>query len=276
MSAADSFPRASAWFRPLRVAARTGSTNADLLAVIDRPGAAPEFSAIASLDQHAGRGRRGRIWSAEPGTVLAVSVALRPAAAGIPRTEYGGIPLVVGLAVREAVSGVAGATRLKWPNDVRIGGKKVAGILCEVSASLAVVAGVGINLDVPGRALQRDGALLDGITALNRHSASPVESDPLLASLGEALHTRWEAFRGAGGSLSRSGLLAEYRECCESIGASVRIELSGGRRVVGDCVDVDQAGRIVIDAGDGPVAYTAGDVVHLRPSDSPPSRAAQA
>src|SRR5690606_6885391 len=126
-----------------------GSTNDEALkAVATR---APSGSVWLARSQSSGRGRRGNSWRAAPGESLLVSCLVRY---GGPFERLFGLSLVVGLAVREVVesklpSWGVGA-RIKWPNDVFVGGKKVAGVLVETRAAqsgeIGIVVGVGLNL----------------------------------------------------------------------------------------------------------------------------------
>jgi BirA family biotin operon repressor/biotin-[acetyl-CoA-carboxylase] ligase len=107
---------------------------------------APEGAVVLADHQRAGRGRRGRAWSAPPGAALLFSVVLRPP---IPVARWPELGLAAGCAVAEAVDTVAEVgARLKWPNDVLAGGRKLAGVLAEGLAGPdpAVVLGIGINV----------------------------------------------------------------------------------------------------------------------------------
>jgi BirA family biotin operon repressor/biotin-[acetyl-CoA-carboxylase] ligase len=104
----------------------------------------PEGAVAVAEHQTAGRGRSGRTWVDVPGASLLLSVLLRPAAPAVRLPE---LSLVVGLAVAEAIEAETGAAALlKWPNDVVVDDRKVAGILLEV-ADAAVVCGIGVNVD---------------------------------------------------------------------------------------------------------------------------------
>src|SRR5262249_7217250 len=109
---------------------------------------APDGSVVIADSQAAGRGRRGRVWHDEPGASLLVSIVLRPR---VEPARLRTLSLTAGIAVAEALERATGlAARLKWPNDVLVDSKKIAGILLEsrLSATLpAVVAlGIGVNL----------------------------------------------------------------------------------------------------------------------------------
>jgi len=107
---------------------------------------APEWSAILAQRQTAGRGRHGHAWVSPAGN-LHLSVLLRPA---LPAPSWGVLPLVAGLAVCEAVSELGVAAHLKWPNDVLVRGRKLAGILVEAVSGArgleSAVVGVGVNV----------------------------------------------------------------------------------------------------------------------------------
>lgn len=119
------------------------STN-DRLRELARKGARP-FTVVTAEEQTAGRGRGGRAWHSPPGKGLWISVLLGPGASE-PRTLT---PLLVGLVVARAVEGeIEGDSPvgIKWPNDVMVRGRKVAGVLCESLGESGVVAGVGVNV----------------------------------------------------------------------------------------------------------------------------------
>src|SRR6266567_45016 len=105
-------------WRDVEVAARTGSTNADLLA--RALGGEPEGAVLAAEEQSAGRGRMGRSWVSPPRAALTFSLLVRPAA--VPPARRGWLSLLTGVAVAEAVTSVTGVqAKLKWPNDVLAG-----------------------------------------------------------------------------------------------------------------------------------------------------------
>ena len=259
----------------MRVVASTGSTNADLLAAA-RSGAAAGV-VLAAEAQTSGRGRLGRRWVSPPRAALTFSVLLRPREA--PAAARGWVPLLAGVAVAAALRAATGLdTRLKWPNDVLVGGAKVAGILAEQSGD-AIVVGTGIN--VSGR---RDELPAAGATSLALAGAACPDREQLLVSvLGELEHwylawlggaaeprtgpgARPSARPGArpGADPDACGLRPEYRRLSGTLGHPVRVLLPGGQVLAGTAQDVDEAGRLIVLGASGPVAVSAGDVVHLR------------
>ena len=136
----DRLVAGSPW--PVEVLDQAGSTNA-LLAERARAGADPQ--ALVAEHQTAGRGRLDRTWETPPRAALTFSVLLRPA---VEADRWPWLPLLVGYAVRETLPASAEAS-LKWPNDVLIGDRKVAGILVERVESRsgpAAVVGIGLNV----------------------------------------------------------------------------------------------------------------------------------
>ncbi|HXZ65258.1 MAG TPA: biotin--[acetyl-CoA-carboxylase] ligase [Streptosporangiaceae bacterium] len=251
----------SALYTSVDVVARTGSTNADLLAAARAGGAAG--SVLVAEQQSAGRGRLERSWHSEPGAGLTFSVLLRPA--GVPPGRRGWLPLLTGVAVAAALAGQAAAEiGLKWPNDVLAdhpgGQRKLAGILAE-QAGDAIVVGVGLNVSATQPELPSDQAtslLLAGGSNLDRQAILAA----VLASL-ERWYLRWVGGAQPGDAAS-SGLRAAYLTACWTVGRDVRVQLPGGRVLTGCASDVDAAGRLLVSTPDGVRAVSAGDVVHVR------------
>lgn len=124
--------------------ATTGSTNDDVFDAI--ASGLPDGVAVVADEQTLGRGRAGRTWTHAPGKGLALSLALHP---GCDVRQAGLVPLAAGLALARAVTALGGSPRLKWPNDVLLGSRKLAGVLCEMRnlpAGPVVIVGVGVNV----------------------------------------------------------------------------------------------------------------------------------
>jgi BirA family biotin operon repressor/biotin-[acetyl-CoA-carboxylase] ligase len=246
------------------VVASTGSTNADLMArAVAVPGFA-EGQVLAAEEQIAGRGRLGRSWSSVPGASLTFSVLLRPAP--VPQERRGWLPLLAGVAVVSAVRAVAGVDAvLKWPNDVLVGERKLAGILAEQSPDgSAVVIGTGLNVATPAAALPVSPAGLPA-TSLLAEGAAVSRETLLIAILGQL--ERWYLAFRADPDPARSGVLDAYRSLCATLGQPVRVQLPVGRVVTGVASDIDSDGRLLIagDSGDSRTPVSAGDVIHVRP-----------
>lgn len=246
-------------WRRLDVVADTGSTNADLIARAQ--GGEDIAGAVLVADhQSRGRGRHGRSWSAPAKSQLIVSVGIDTAP--VPADGWGWLPLVCGVAVVDALHRVAGVSaRLKWPNDVLVDGRKLAGILAEVaSPAAAVVVGVGLNVS-----LTEDELPVPTATSLLLLDSPVLDRTLLLTALLQALSTRVGAWQSAHGP--DAALLEDYRRYSATFGERVRAELPGGGDVVGRAVDIDDTGRLLIDVGTRTVAVSAGDITHLRLAD---------
>lgn len=240
----------------VEVVRQTGSTNADLL----RRGG-PEGQVLVAEEQTAGRGRMGRSWVSQPGAALTFSFLLRPTT--VPPARRGWLPLLTGVAAVAAVRGVAGLdATLKWPNDVLIGDRKLAGILAEQSGDF-VVTGVGLNVATAPDALPSGAGGLRG-TSLAIEGAD-VSREVLLAEILRQLERWYLAFR-EDPSPERAGLLAEYRRLCGTLGRTVRVELPGGRIMSGLAEDIDGDGRLLVRerGAPAPIPVSAGDVIHVR------------
>ena len=156
------------------------------------PGDAPEGALVVADEQTAGRGRLGRSWLAPAGTSLLCSLQLRPAVASERLPELTG---VASRACAEAIAALTGLEPvLKFPNDVLVGGRKVAGILAEARED-RVVLGMGVNVNVPAEALPQD--VDRPATSLLVETGHEVDRAELLAELLERLERRYDAWVSA-------------------------------------------------------------------------------
>jgi BirA family biotin operon repressor/biotin-[acetyl-CoA-carboxylase] ligase len=258
-------------WREVRVVTSTGSTNADLLAGAGQGGPdAAEGLVLVADEQTAGRGRAGRGWWSPARAGLAVSVLLRPGAGPgpVPTSSWSWLPLLAGVALCRVVTLIGGVpARLKWPNDLLLGEAKVAGTLAEVGdGGAAVVLGIGLNVTTTAAELPPpEPAALPG-TSLALAGAGCTDRGTLLRGLLRELGQDYLTWRLADGDAGRSGLRQAYLESCGTIGRTVRVSMPGARELLGDAVDIDGDGRLVIAAVDGSRrCVAAGDVSHLRP-----------
>ncbi len=232
----------------VRRVAETESTNADVAAAA-RDGAA-EGLVIVAGHQTAGRGRLDRTWQAAPGSGLMMSALVRPE--GLDPVRWPWIPLMAGLAVAHAVRGAGLEPSLKWPNDVEISGRKLAGILVERVESMngpAAVIGVGLNV-----AMSSDQLPVPTATSLMLEG-SDAASDDVLMDVLAGLAAHYELLMS-----DAEALHAAYVSACGTVGMNVSVSLPDGTTLTGPATDVDTHGRLVVDGR--PV--TAGDVVHVR------------
>jgi len=230
----------------VRHVTETSSTNSDLLDAVSAGTAGPR-TVLATDHQTAGRGRLDRRWDAPPATNLLVSIALGPVPEVAAEATHRVALAALG-AVRRVVDPASGcAVGLKWPNDLLLDGRKLAGILAQRSATHDVVV-VGLGLNV---AWAPDGA------ARLRDAAGTADVSPPAVL---------EALLGELDSISSSPIAAAYRADLLTIGRQVRVELPAGRAALhGRAVDVDDRGRLVVDDTTGRRhVLDVGDVVHVR------------
>ncbi len=239
------------------VTASTSSTNADLAAAA-RAGAA-EGTVHTTDHQVAGRGRLDRTWESPAGSGLAVSVLLRPTE--VPAGRWVWLPLLVGLAVAATVEECGPSAGLKWPNDVEVDGRKIAGILLErvdTPEGAAAVVGVGLNVS-----LRDDERPVDTATSLLLEEATETDRTVVLRLLLRNLEALYRAWRAAGGDPS-AGVRESYLRRCVTLGSDVRVAMPDGSTLEGRADDVDDLGRLVV----GGTAVSAGDITHVRPAAS--------
>lgn len=226
----------------------TGSTNDDCKQLA-RAGA-DEGTVVLAGRQTAGRGRLGRTWES-PGGGAYLSALLRP---GLSIAELAPLPLATGIAIARALSAL-GATGvgLKWPNDVWLSGRKVAGVLIEISAESDrvewVVAGVGVNVAREAGAREDAAYVCDFVP-----DATP--ASVAAGVLGE-LESVYAQFRVEG----FGPLAGEYGSRSVLAGRDVRVSNAAGRAIAAGRVSgIDDIGRLVVQTPHGTVAVAAGDV----------------
>jgi len=200
------------------------------------------------------RGRLGRRWYAPKGG-LWFTLALGPLRLENPWL----LALAGGLSVAKALTKLAGVeARIKWPNDVLVGGKKVAGVLLEASQleeGLELLLGVGVNVSNPLPSELRATA-----TTLLEETGKAFDPQALLVEILREL-------RGYLSLLAQprsESIISEVRALSATIGRRVRVALPGGGEVKGYAVDVDSLGRLIVKTEDDRVVVLeAGDVEHL-------------
>ena len=237
----------------------TDSTNADLRTAAIA--GAPAGTVLVADHQAAGRGRQGRTWTAPPGTSIAMSVLFRPPPTAASRWTW--LPLITGMAVVDGLTEVADGVdfRLKWPNDVLAGDRKLCGILAErveTSDGPACVLGLGINLGMSAADLPVPTATSLALLLGGRPQPEP---RAVVESVLRQLRRRYDAWAVAA---DLTALAAEYRARSQTLGRRVRVLLGRGAVVEGIARDVDADGRLLVATAAGIRAFSAGDVEHLR------------
>ncbi len=244
---------------------RTGSIDCDLTVLIDVDSTNsylrnhtgdPHRVAVAVTDnQTSGRGRQGRVWSQPAGSGLAMSIRLPDSH---NTTWLSAFPLLVGGVVVDVIGRETGlVASVKWPNDVWVSGKKVAGVLCEVTDA-GVIAGIGINLRYPEESLPTPQS-----TSLHLHT-----------EVGQSLPDRLvhgvvTGLIDAVDQLGQGALPTLVRQVAEktvTIGQSVRVEFPDRSYREGTATGIGRDGSLELLWTDGTTGVViAGDVWHLTP-----------
>ena len=214
----------------------------------------PEGLVVVAEEQTSGRGRFDRRWISWPGDSLSFSVLLKPSSDQLPHVN-----MAATLAVSKAVAGLIGRTpSIKWPNDVRIGGKKVAGILIETDTGIgrlryAVVGiGVNVNLDASGHP-----EIASTATSVSAESGGHIDGTRVLRAVLEHLDDMYREVKQG------RSLTDEWSEQLDTLGRSV--EVRWGHRVFeGMAREVDSQGNLVIDRPDGTSVTVVGGEVTLQ------------
>ena len=238
-------PKARAVLPQLRFVESIDSTN---LSLQREYASLPDFSALAAAEQTAGQGRAGRSWVSQPGASLSVSLLLRP-----KRTEISSlITLLMAISAQQALAELFDelTVSIKWPNDLLIGEKKLAGILAAANPDQSVVVGIGINLS--------EQSAPETAVALGEFVAA--DFDSVLAALLGKLQKNWLRLQE---SSDTQWLIEDLRANCSTLGAEVRAELVTGESIVGRAIDITNDGRLKIES-DQVHVLSAADVWHIR------------
>lgn len=229
------------------------STNTLLLARAGTGAGVPAGTVVAARRQTAGRGRMGRAWHGDEASSLAFSILWRLPGGASPS----GLSLAAGVAVAEALLslGIDGIA-LKWPNDILREGRKLAGILVELSGSAAVI-GIGLNVRLPE---ELPPEVSRGATALDRD----IDRNALLAALLISLHGVLERF----GTRGFEALRDRWQALNAYAGSPVSIVSGFAPPLEGICAGVDTDGALLLQTGAGIERVISGDV-SLRPGVRP-------
>jgi BirA family biotin operon repressor/biotin-[acetyl-CoA-carboxylase] ligase len=233
------------------------STNSVAMALASK--GAEHGTVIVAEEQTAGRGRLGRVWHSEKSTGIYASVILRPPLAPSVAPM---LTLMAGVAVHEAVRIAAGVTAdIRWPNDVLVGGRKVCGILTEMSAELdrlhSVVLGIGINVN--HRAMPDE--LKAIATSLRMETGKSVSRALVLVTLLKELEKYYQIFLREGGQAvaARWTAVSTFAQ-----GKPVRV-LTGTGEYAAVTAGLDPRGALRVRRGDGrEETLVAGEIVEVK------------
>ena len=236
--------------RPVHCYESVDSTNAAARAWLQSNTPPPPGAVVVADEQTAGRGRFGRRWETPPGTAIAMSLV-------VEAESPAGLPQASGVAAAAAIQPlVEGNVGLKWPNDVEIDGRKVAGILIEhqsVGDSTFYVVGIGINVDLNFAALgDASEELSRRATSISRHTPNTegIDREVLVGAVAREFE-RWRLAKG---------LQQRWTALLTTLGQRISVR---GRDVVitGTAIGVDTFGALIIEDERGEtVKVGAGDV----------------
>ena len=232
---------------------RLESTNVEAFELIDE-GKIADGTMVITDHQYKGKGRQGRSWFASPGKAVTFSVILRPE---ISTQQNGLLSLAAGVAVAEAVAKFGLTPALKWPNDIRISGKKCGGALVETkvkgdSVEYAVV-GIGLNVNESLNELPEE--LRNTATTLSAEKGSPLQRELVVAWILNALE-RWIDEVKSGKSVS---LRSKWLEKCDHLNKTITFTNNGETRS-GTFSGVSENGAALIETSDGEISHTSEEI----------------
>ena len=212
---------------------------------------------VADL-QTAGKGRRGRSWESPSGASIYMSILLRP---DILPDQAPMLTLVMAQSVAEAVQELTGAeVGIKWPNDIVLNGKKICGILTEMSAEIDyinyVVIGVGVNVNTP----DFPEALVETATSLKIELGQSVKRSALIAAVMKRFEENYETFIRTG---DLSGIQDQYNSLLVNRDRDVRV-LEPGHEYNGHALGINSTGELLVEKEDGTTAEIFAGEVSVR------------
>ncbi len=249
------FDLLEALVRPLtlRSTRMTASTN-DWAKQEAQSGAVRVPALFVAASQSAGRGRGANTWWSPPGNIAATFVLAQNA-----HIAFGLVPLLAGLAVRRALVRLTACEQigLKWPNDLVVGPRKAAGLLCE-RLQRADLIGVGVNVNAGSS--EGPAELRERITSLRDLTGARWDLDKVLCEISRELHhlLSLESENAA------HRMLQEYSQHHWPTGKYIElVEADRAPRVRGRCLGVDSEGRLLVDTGQASRAFLTGSMVSV-------------
>lgn len=209
----------------------------------------PDGTLFISEVQTVGKGRRGRSWSSPKGSGIWMSFLLKPS---LLPSDVAQITLIAGLAVCRALGNNA---KIKWPNDIVIGSKKVCGILTEMSAEINcvnyVVCGIGINVNT----VSFDEELSEKATSLFIETGMHHKRVPIVRKIAEEFEPLYKEFLESG----MKNIIPAYRSECITIGREVSV-IYQNKTINGKAIGIDNDGSLVVETADTTIIVSSGEV----------------
>lgn len=219
---------------------------------------APSGTLVLTEDQYGGRGRRGRIWVNPPGSSIAMTLVVRPELAP---NHASMMTLVMGIAITKACKKTAGVeAKIKWPNDVIVDGKKICGILTEMSADPDmihyVVIGAGINVNIESFPEEIKGVA----TSLQMATGKRFHRADLISSCMEEFEKCYEKFMQ---TEDLSLLLDEYHSFLINKDQKVCV-LDPGGEYTGTALGINKNGELIVEKNNGEISLVYAGEVSVR------------
>ncbi|MBQ3425957.1 MAG: biotin--[Clostridia bacterium] len=209
----------------------------------------PDGTVFISEVQTAGKGRLGRSWLSPRGSGIWMTVLLKPE---IPPMDVSQLTLISGIALCRAIGG---KSKIKWPNDIVIGAKKVCGILTEMSAEADrinyVVCGIGINVNTK----EFPAELSDKATSILIETGNKTDRCNLIAKVMNEFEPLYNKYIQHG----FSSLVDEYKKNCVTLGKEVKV-IYRRKEIKGKAIDISSTGGLIIDTAEGILNITSGEV----------------
>lgn len=234
----------------------TGSTNTAAKMAAEE--GAPHGTLAVADYQNMGKGRRGKMWTSLRGVGVWMSLMIRPE---LHPSSASMLTLVAAMAVSEGIKKTCGLeTEIKWPNDIVAGGKKLCGILTEMSTELEcinyVVTGIGINANME----EFPEEIREVATSILMQTGKTVKRSELIGAVMEAYEKYYALFMESG---NMAGLLEAYNSHLANVNRSVRV-LAPGNEYVGTALGINEAGELLVKTEDGAVHQVISGEVSVR------------
>lgn len=220
----------------------------------------PEGTVVIAERQTAGRGRRGRQWQSEPGQGIFMSLILRPV---LPVKELSRITLIIAVAIVDTLNEVGIKSGIKWPNDVLINGRKIAGILTEAVTDMDgieyIVTGVGLNVNTLTQDFPEEFRSI--ATSVQEEAGRLIPRVELLRGLLLQLENRYQQLISGG----FSEILEKVRSLSIVIGRDIQIDSVNGI-TSGRAIDIDNNGFLMVRDAMGNIHHVMSGEILLKPT----------
>ena len=233
---------------------RLDSTNSELLRHIDEY---DNLSVVAAVEQFAGRGQRGNRWLSRPGDNLTFSLLLKPR--DLPAAEFMSLTFMATLAVRSWLEDQGVSASIKWPNDILFDGRKLVGILTEMTGEMGkiyyIVVGVGINVNINREDFPEE--IRDIAASLSEMNGEEISRVKIFRAVLEELDKLYREVNANG----FGEVFKLWRKYNVTLDKNIRvISVIDGNDFTGKAVDLNEDGALVVETPDGLRTVYAGDV----------------